>query len=113
VLNRCDRASASFPGAEELRMVRAIARLALLEAARHGQYHASFHGFRVYAMRESAVAGSDVSEVSFLVSHQARSLERGVVAVYAPHRMSFACSRASAKNGSLELGTNRLERWSC
>ena len=95
-------------------MVRAIARLALLEAARHGQYHASFHGFRVYAMRESAVAGSDVSEVSFLVSHQARSLERGVVAVYAPQqRMSFACSRASAKNGALELGTNRLERRSC
>lgn len=67
-------------------MVRAIARFALLEAARQGQYHASFHGFRVDAMRESPAAGSDVSEVSFLVSHRAMLLERGVAVVCAPQQ---------------------------
>ena len=40
-----------FPSAEELRMVRAIALLALREAACHGQYRASFHGFCVQATR--------------------------------------------------------------
>ena len=35
-------ASDSLPGAEEFRMVRAIALLALLEAARDGEYRATF-----------------------------------------------------------------------
>ena len=64
-------------------MVRAIARFALLEAARQGQYHASFHGFRVDAMRESPAAGSDVSAVSFIVSHRALLIEGGVAVVRA------------------------------
>ena len=41
-----------FPSAEELRMLRPIALLALLEAAHQGEYHASFHGFRVQALRQ-------------------------------------------------------------
>ncbi|MGE3512997.1 MAG: hypothetical protein AB7N65_29390 [Vicinamibacterales bacterium] len=36
-----------FPSAEDMRMVRAIALLALLEAVRHGEYRATFRGFRV------------------------------------------------------------------
>lgn len=67
-------------------MVRAIARLALFEAARHGEYHASFHGFRVDAMRGSPPGGSDVSAVSFRVSHSAILLERGVALVSAPQQ---------------------------
>jgi hypothetical protein len=43
-----------FPSAEEMRMVRAIASLALLKAVRHGEYHATFHGFRVAAVRRNA-----------------------------------------------------------
>lgn len=83
-LYRSGCAPACLPGAEELRMVRAIARFALFEAARHGEYHASFHGFHVDAIRESLAAGVDVSEVSFLVSHRAMLLERGVALVSAP-----------------------------
>ena len=64
-------------------MVRAIARCALAEAARLGQYHASFHGFRVDALRQCHSASSDVSAVSFLVSHRARLIERGVALVHA------------------------------
>ena len=86
MLGHCGCARACFPGAEELRMVRAITRLALLEAVRHGQYHASFHGFRVYALRESSAAGCGESRVSFLVSHRALPLERGVTVVCAPQQ---------------------------
>jgi hypothetical protein len=46
--------SARFPDAEELRMVRAIAMVVLLEAARRGEYRASFHGFRIQAARQRA-----------------------------------------------------------
>jgi hypothetical protein len=49
-----------YPGAEELRMVRAIARLALLEAARHGEYRATFHGFSVLARRQCPISGDGV-----------------------------------------------------
>jgi hypothetical protein len=60
---------ARFLSAEELRMVRAIALLALLEAARHGEYRASFHGFRVQALRQCTAFGADVFvEVNLCVS---------------------------------------------
>ena len=45
---------ARFPDAEELRMVRAIAMVVLLEAARRGEYRASFHGFHIQAARRQA-----------------------------------------------------------
>ena len=45
---------ARFPDAEELRMVRAIAMVVLLEAARRGEYCASFHGFSIQAARQRA-----------------------------------------------------------
>lgn len=77
-------------------MVRAIARLALLEAVRQGQYQASFHGFRVYALRKSSAAGCGASQVRFLVSHPAMPLEGGVAVVFAPQRQ---CRRASRNNG--------------
>ena len=67
-------------------MVRAIARLALFEAARHGEYHASFHGFRVDAVRGSPPAETDVSEVCFRVSHRTLLVERGVALVSAPQQ---------------------------
>ena len=54
------RSSLGYPGAEELRMVRAIARLALLEAARHGEYRATFHGFSVLARRQCPISGDGV-----------------------------------------------------
>jgi hypothetical protein len=70
-----------FPSAEELRMVRAIALLALLEAERHGEYHASFHGFRVQALRQGAASGADaVVAVDLCVSLGETVVERSVVA---------------------------------
>ena len=47
-----------FPSTEELRMVRSIVRLALIEALRHGSYAASFHGFYVQARRQGPPWGS-------------------------------------------------------
>ena len=84
--NPCGCACVCAACAQELRMVRAIARLALFEAARHGEYHASFHGFRVDAMRDSPRADSDMSEVCFRVSHSAILLERGVALVSVPQQ---------------------------
>jgi hypothetical protein len=42
-----------FPSAEDMRMVRAIACSALLEAASAGEYKASFRRFHVHAKRET------------------------------------------------------------
>jgi len=70
-----------FPSTEELRMVRAIALLALLEAARHGEYRATFHGFRVQALRQCSAPGADVFvEVNLCVSLGKTVVERGLVA---------------------------------
>lgn len=41
-------------------MVRAIAQLALLEAARHGEYRATFHGFGVLAWRQCPISRDGV-----------------------------------------------------
>ncbi len=71
-----------FQSAEELRMLRAIALLALLEAAHQGEYHASFHGFRVQALRQGSAPGSDVFvEVNLCVSLGANLVERSLVAM--------------------------------
>lgn len=61
--------SVGFPSNEEIRMVRSIARLALMEAVRHGRWGASFHGFRVQALRQDpARGGAALTEVSLSVS---------------------------------------------
>ncbi len=71
-----------FPSAEELRMVRAIALVALLEAARQGEYRASFHGFSVQALHQCSVPGSDVFvDVNLCVSFGKNLVERSLVAM--------------------------------
>jgi hypothetical protein len=70
-----------FPSAEELRMVRAIALLALQEAARHGEYRATFHGFRVQALRKCLTPGAEAFvEVNLCVSLGKTVVERGLIA---------------------------------
>jgi len=66
-----------FPSAEDMRMVRAIALLALLEAARHGKYHATFHGFRVEAVRRDGL-GRDAPtvEIHLVVAFDGTVVER-------------------------------------
>ena len=60
---------ACFPSTEEIRMVRSIALLALMEAQRHGRWGASFHGFRVQAQRQGPASGfATLTEVSLSVS---------------------------------------------
>ena len=57
-------------------MVRSIALLALMEAQRHGRWGASFHGFRVQALRQGPARGfAAFTEVTLLVS-----LDQAVVA---------------------------------
>ena len=66
-----------FPSAEEMRMVRAIALLALLEAVRHGAYRATFHGFRVEAVRRHGLGHVAASvEVSLAVTLAGTVVER-------------------------------------
>jgi len=65
----CGRGARAYPNAEEMRMVRAIALLALLEALRNGEYRATFHGFRVEAHRRTGPASSTPTvEVSLAVT---------------------------------------------
>ena len=62
-------------------MVRAIALFALLEAARHGEYRASFHGFRVQALRQCSAPGADAFvEVNLCVRRGKVIVERSLVA---------------------------------
>jgi len=69
--------SRCFPSAEEMRMVRAIALLALLEAARHGEYRATFHGFRVEAVRHHGLGqGAPTVEVRLAVTLAGTVVER-------------------------------------
>lgn len=72
-----------FPSAEELRMVRAIALQALWEAARYGEYRASFRGFDFLALRQVVETGSDRSiGVSLVVRMRRVPVERSFVGVY-------------------------------
>jgi hypothetical protein len=69
----------SFPGSEEFRMVRAIALLALVEAARHGEYRATFRGFRVEALRQCLPGADAFVDVHLCVSLGRAVVERGNV----------------------------------
>ena len=97
----------SFPSAEELRMVRAIALIALLEAARNGEYRASFHGFRVQALRQCAVPGAEVFvEVNLCVSLGKNVFERSSVAMDMPLPMY---PRVSAVSGAATTDADATE----
>lgn len=62
-------------------MVRAIALLALQEAARHGEYRATFHGFRVQALRKCLAPEAEAFvEVNLCVSLGKTVVERGLIA---------------------------------
>ena len=53
-------------------MVRAIARTAVVEAAREGCYNAAFHGFKVHAVRQVLPCGVCVAlRMIFNASHRA------------------------------------------
>ena len=87
--------SARFPDAEELRMVRAIAMAVLLEAARRGEYRASFHGFRIQAARRRT--GSPVAafvEVKLCVTWDGHPVELKVI------RMEPQQASATLREGS-------------
>jgi len=54
--------------------------IALVEAERHGEYHASFHGFRVQALRQGSASGADaVVAVDLCVSLGETVVERSLV----------------------------------
>lgn len=66
-----------FPSAEDMRMVRAIALLALLEAAHHGEYRATFRGFRVEAVRRDGLGQSAPTvEIHLVVTFAGTVVER-------------------------------------
>jgi hypothetical protein len=55
-------------------MVRAIARLALMEAARHGEYRATFHGFSVLARRQCPIPSDGAVVAVNLCVHLGRTV---------------------------------------
>ena len=96
-----------FPSAEELRMVRGIALLALLEAARQGEYRASFHGFRVQALRQGSAPGSDVFvEVNLCVSFGKTLVERSLVTMGMPQP---PCTWISARSEGATTDAGAME----
>ena len=71
-----------FPSAEEMRMVRALSLLALLKAARQGEYRATFHGFRVEAVRRDTPGNATPTvEVRLAVTLAGVVVERCALAV--------------------------------
>ncbi len=68
------------PGVEELRMVRAIAGMALMEAARCGEYRATFRGFRVEARRQCPAGAGARIDVRLCVSLGQAVVEHGLLA---------------------------------
>jgi len=78
VVNLCAPADPRrFPSAEDMRMVRAIALLALLEAVRHGEYRATFRGFRVEAIRRRGLGhAAPAFELHLVVTFAGRVIER-------------------------------------
>ena len=72
--------SPRYPGAEEIRMVRAIARHGVRLAANQGMYRATFHGFRVRATRHGRASGLDgLIEVSVAVCFGRCVIEQATV----------------------------------
>lgn len=67
-------------------MVRAVARLAVIQAARTGRYHACFRGFDVYAVRNSIASHIPANWVSFVISYCEATIEHGVLMVPALQR---------------------------
>jgi len=96
----------AYPNAEEMRMVRAIALVALLEALRHGEYRATFHGFHVEAHRrpghDNAKPTVEVSLTVRLAGHVVETSELAIDTVPA----SFNCAEfnRTAPDGAETLG---------
>lgn len=86
-----------FPSAEDMRMVRAIALLSLLEAVRHGKYQATFHGFRVEAVRRDGL-GRDAPtvEIHLVVTFDGMVVERCALDV---DKMRVAWPKSECERG--------------
>ena len=73
-----------------------------------GEYHASFHGFRVQALRQRSAPGSDVFvEVNLCVSLGKYLVERGLVVMGMPQPpcagLSSRPEAATTDAGAMEL----------
>ena len=97
-----------FPSAEEMRMVRAISLLALLKAARQGEYRATFHGFHVEAVRRNKIGNATPTvEVRLAVTLAGVLVEGCALAVDAmPASLDFAESHRRESFGAETLVDN-------
>lgn len=96
-----------LPSAEDMRMVRAIALLALLEAARHGEYRATFRGFRVEAVRRDGLSrGAPTVELHLVVKFDGTVVERCALDVDEMRVSSSKteCDRTHLMNGETFVG---------
>lgn len=73
-----------FPSAEDLRMVRSIALLRMLEAVQHGKYHARFRRFQVHAWREPEPADRfTIVRVHICIALEESVLEQTTLSAFA------------------------------
>jgi hypothetical protein len=95
-----------FPSAEELRMLRAIALIAVAEAACIGEYRASFRGFRVHAWR--------INPQSFGIFVPVRVETRCGTGVLERSDVNVACTAKTMRRGDPIHGPRNQtrERWS-
>ena len=92
-------------------MVRAIALIALLEAARKGEYRASFHGFRVQALRQGSTPDTNVVvDVNLYVRLGKNLVEHSLVAMGIPQSPGAALfgEARSCKDRCWRDGTNAV-----
>ncbi len=74
-------------------MLRAIALIALIEAARRGEYRASFHGFHLQAVRQYVAPDADaVVDVYICVRLGKKLVEHSLLAMDIPQSPRVAVS---------------------
>lgn len=105
-----------WPSAEELRMLRSIASFALLEATRHGEYRATFHGFRVHARRQPQALGDDARVDVILGVLSPNACGWVTVRATAGTEPSACVAVMAGEDVPLERwpgGASRVVRWLC
>ena len=97
-------------------MLRSIALFALPEAARHGEYRATFRGFRVHARRQPQGVGDDVRVDVILGVQSPGACGWVTVCASAGTEPSARAAVFAGEDAPLEQGPGgapRVVRWLC
>ena len=85
-MDTVERTRGFYPGSEEVRMARAIARSAVIEALMRGESHVSFRGFRIDAVRLPCRRENDsVIRVELVVRLDGHMIDREIAEILPLH----------------------------